>query len=283
MSSDPAPAAVCEALAMLSLAIGQFSATADTAENLAAVRRFAAGAADDGAGLLVLPEYTSYTPPKLDERLHAHAEPLDGPFATAVRAAAGERGIAIVVGMVEAVPGEARVHNTLLLVDQRGELVATYRKLHLYDAFGLTESDWIAPGDPTVTPTMEIGGIGVGAQTCYDLRFPETTRVLVDAGAQVVVVPAQWVPGPRKEDHWSTLLRARAIENTIYVAAAGQSAPTGAGSSMVVDPMGVVVAGLGDRVGLATAVIDPDRIDAVRATNPVLAARRFRVVGDPQR
>ncbi len=263
---------------MLSLAIGQFSASVDTSDNLAVLRRFADTAAHDGASLLVLPEYTSFTPPALDERLHDHAEPLDGPFATAVRATAQRHGLGIVVGMVEAVPGDDRVHNTLLLVDPHGELVGVYRKLHLFDAFGFTESDWIAPGDPTEAPTLDIDGVRVGAQTCYDLRFPETTRVLVDAGAQVVVVPAQWVPGPRKEDHWTTLLRARAIENTIYVAGAGQSAPTGAGASMVVDPMGVIVAGLGDRVGVATASVDIDRIDAVRATNPVLAARRFRVV-----
>jgi predicted amidohydrolase len=170
------------------------------------------------------------------------------------------------------------VHNTLLLVAPDGSLAATYRKVHLYDAHGVRESQWIAPGEPGDTPMLELDGLRVGAQTCYDLRFPEATRVLVDAGADVVVVPAQWVPGPRKEDHWSTLLRARAIENTVYVAAAGQSAPTGSGCSMVIDPMGVVVAGLGDRVGVAAAPVDRERIEQVRSNNPVLTARRYEVV-----
>ncbi len=263
---------------MLTVAVGQFSATEDTSANLDVIGRFATRASDGGASLLVLPEYSAYTPPRFDQRVVEHAEPLDGPFATRIREIASANGLAIVAGMTEAIPDDRRVHNTLLLISPDGQLAGTYRKLHLYDAFGFSESERIAPGEPSPPATMELDGICIGAQTCYDLRFPESTRVLVDAGADVVVVAAQWIPGPRKEDHWTTLLRARAIENTVYVAAAGQAAPSGAGNSMVVDPMGVVVAGTGDRAGIATAAIDPARIDEVRATNPVLSARRFDVV-----
>jgi predicted amidohydrolase len=103
------------------------------------------------------------------------------------------------------------------------------------------------------------------------------TRRIVDAGADVLLLPADWVPGPLKEDHWRTLVRARAIENTVYVAAAGQCAPTGAGNSMIVDPMGVVTAGLGDGSGIAVAEISPERIAAVRRINPALDLRRFTV------
>jgi len=265
---------------MVTVAVGQFSATEDTSGNMQVVRQFAAQARDAGASLLVLPEYSSYTSPRFDQGIVEHAETLDGVFASAVREIASTQQLAVVVGMIEAIPDEHRVHNTLLLIGPDGELAGAYRKLHLYDAFGFRESDRIAPGDSAESPLLTVGGVRFGAQTCYDLRFPETTRVLVDAGADVVVVAAQWVPGPCKEDHWTTLLRARAIENTVYVAASGQSAPTGAGSSMVVDPMGVVVAGSGDRVGVITAEIDPARIEAVRATNPVLSARRFHVVAN---
>jgi predicted amidohydrolase len=115
-------------------------------------------------------------------------------------------------------------------------------------------------------------------QTCYDLRFPEVTRRLVDAGADVVLMPAEWVPGPLKEVHWTTLLRARAIENTVYLAAADQCGESGAGNSMIVDPMGVVVAALGEEEGLATATLDTSRITRVREKNPAIRLRRFSVI-----
>ncbi len=266
---------------MTMIAVGQFSPTADVASNREQVARLVGDAASRGAALVVLPEYSSFTPPRFDRSMVDHAEPLDGPFATAVRGLARRHTIAVVVGMIEQMPDGERVHNTLVMVGPDGTLAATYRKVHLYDAHGVRESDWIVAGEPGVAPTMDLDGLRVGAQTCYDLRFPEAARVLVDAGADVVVVPAQWVPGPRKEDHWTTLLRARAIENTVYVAAAGQGAPGGSGNSMVIDPMGVVVAGLGDRDGVAVATVDRDRIDQVRAANPVLDARRYRVAPHP--
>lgn len=266
-----------------SVAVGQFAPTEDTSENLARIERFASRAALAGNSVLVLPEYSSFTPPRLDERIIENAESLDGPFATAIRELAREHSIGIVVGMIERASGRSRARNTLLLVDTEGQLVATYRKLHLYDALGLRESDWIEPGEPAEAPMMEIDGIRIGAQTCYDLRFPETSRILTDAGADVLVVAAQWVPGPMKEQHWEALLRARAIENELYVVAAGQSAPGGCGASMIIDPMGTVVAGMGTRVGVGSAEIDRAHIDQVRTANPVMAARRFRVVpGDPR-
>ena len=109
------------------------------------------------------------------------------------------------------------------------------------------------------------------------LRFPEVTRRIVDVGADILLLPAQWVPGPLKEDHWTTLVRARAIENTMYIAAADQSARGGAGASMIVDPMGVVMCSLGEQVGVAAATVSAARIAEVREKNPALALRRFSV------
>ncbi len=111
--------------------------------------------------------------------------------------------------------------------------------------------------------------------TCYDLRFPELARLLVDAGAELLVVPAAWVAGPRKVDHWRTLLRARAIENTVYVAAAGQPAPRYSGHSMLVDPLGDVLAEAGEGAETVTGVVDLARLDEARRTNPSLANRRL--------
>ena len=260
------------------IAVGQFSPGEDSDANLAAIDALVAGAAGRQAAMVVLPEYAMYTPPELDQRIVEHAQPLDGPFVTAIGELARRHGVAIVVGMNELLAGSPRVRNTVVAVGSDGIVRATYPKAHLYDAHGVRESQWIEPGPPVGGATFDVDGIRVGVQTCYDLRFPETTRLLCDAGADVVVVPAQWIPGPNKVDHWQTLLRARAIENTAYVVGAGQCAPTGTGHSMVVDPLGVVVAQLGDDTGVLTAPIDGDLIAAVRAANPVLTARRFDVV-----
>jgi predicted amidohydrolase len=184
----------------------------------------------------------------------------------------------VVAGLVESTGEPKRFSNTLVAVDPLGDVVATYRKQHLYDAFGAQESDWVLPGALDEPKIFSVDGIAVGLQTCYDLRFPEVTRRLADAGAELVAVPAEWVRGPLKEQHWRTLITARAIENTLYVAAADHAPPIGVGCSMIVDPMGVAVAGMGETAGIALADVSAERVRAIREVNPALALRRYRVV-----
>ena len=123
--------------------------------------------------------------------------------------------------------------------------------------------------------TFDLLGFGVGLMTCYDLRFPELARLLVDRGADVLVVPAAWVAGPRKVEHWRTLVRARAIENTVFVVAAAQPGPRYTGHSMVVDPLGDVLAEAGEEAAVLRATLDRELLDDARRTNPSLANRRF--------
>ncbi|QNG18116.1 carbon-nitrogen hydrolase family protein [Rhodococcus triatomae] len=262
---------------MVDVAVCQFAPGTDKRENLRTVRALAAEAAGRGARVVIAPEYAMFTAPRTDERLVASAESLDGEFVSGLADVAAELRIHLVAGINEEIPGEDRISNTLVALGPEGELAATYRKLHLYDAFGVAESDVIRAGTIESPQTFAVDDLVFGMQTCYDLRFPEVTRRIVDAGAHVLCLPAQWVPGPLKEDHWATLIRARAIENTVYVAAADQSARTGAGGSMIVDPMGVVLAALGERVGTASARVEPDRLAQVRERNPALALRRFTV------
>ena len=257
------------------VAVGQTAGSPDKAANLGAIAELTTRASAGGAGLIVFPEYAMFKQPVRDDRFLDEAEGLDGPFADGVRRLAREHGIAMVVGMQEAIPGERRAYNTLLLVDRTGNDIGVYRKLHLYDAFGGTESTWIRPGDLDQQLVFEIGGMRMGTMTCYDLRFPEMARALVDAGAEAILIPSAWTPGPRKEDHWSTLVRARAIENVCYVIAPGMAPPQCTGGSLIVDPMGVVLAEVGEGVGIGIAECTSERVAAVRATNPALEHRRI--------
>lgn len=250
---------------------------AATAEQVFAAVRLAAS---DGADLVVLPEYSrAFDPRGVGRDL---AEPLDEGFVPALRRLAAEVGVAVIAGTT--VPEDDRAANVVVGVDATGALVGAYRKVHLYDAFGHRESERLVPGDPAGAPLlMRVAGLTVGVLTCYDLRFPESARRLVDAGAEVLVVPAAWAAGEHKVDHWATLLRARAVENTCYVVAAAQQGRGVVGRSTVVDPDGVVLAEAGHGPGAArgeaaAAELSADVVHAARERNPSLANRRFRVV-----
>jgi deaminated glutathione amidase len=261
------------------IAIAQTPGSPDKAANLACIGDLVASAATAGGDLVALPEYAMYKQPVRDAAFLDNAEALDGPFASAIRDLARTHAIAVVVGMQERIEDERRAFNTLLIVDRDGSDIGAYRKLHLYDAFGGTESTWIRPGALDQQLVFEIGDLRMGTMTCYDLRFPEMARVLVDRGAEALLIPSAWTPGPRKEDHWLTMVRARAIENVAYVVAPGLAPPLGTGGSLIVDPMGVVLAEIGEGVGLALADCTRERLAEVRTRNPALEHRRFATPG----
>lgn len=258
------------------VAVAQFAPTADRDTNLAAIDRLTARAAARGAGVVLFPEYSSYFVHPFDASLAENAEEIGGPFTEGVRSIAAAHGVIVVAGLLERALDATRVRNTVIAVDGGGVLAA-YRKLHLYDAFGQRESDWVQAGDVAPPETFDLGGIRFALMTCYDLRFPEVSRILADTGAHVVLVAAEWVRGPLKEHHWRTLLHARAIENTLYVAGADHPPPLGVGASMIVDPQGVEIAGIGTGSDVAVAWVDADAVERVRRVNPALTLRRFRV------
>ncbi|MGF6883376.1 putative amidohydrolase [Nocardia sp. GAS34] len=268
----------------LDVAVVQFDPYTDKDANLALLRAQVREAAEHGARVVIAPEYSMFAVKRLDERVVAAAEPLTGPYVTGLRGLAAEFGVHVVAGVVEA-PGaieradgeSGEVYNTLVAAAPDAEFAAVYRKVHLYDAFGFLESDIVLPGPIAEPATFTADGVVFGLQTCFDLRFPEGCRRVAAAGAQVLALPAQWIPGPGKVDQWTTLLRARAIENTVYVAAADHAAPRGAGASMIVDPAGLVLAELGEAPGIATARVDLEHLEAIRAANPSLTLRRFAV------
>lgn len=225
----------------------------------------------DGADLVVFPEAFARDFGEAGSDVSPYAEPLDGPFATEVGRVARERGTTVVAGMFEPGDDPGRPFNTLVV---RGGAEASYRKIHLYDSFGYRESDRLSAG-PLEPVLVDVGGFRVGLMTCYDLRFPELARRLVDEGAEVLVVPAAWVAGPRKVEHWRTLARARAIENTVFVVAAAQPGPRYSGHSLVVDPLGDVLAEAGEGPEVVSAELDRESLATARQTNPSLANRRM--------
>ncbi|WP_125613131.1 carbon-nitrogen hydrolase family protein [Specibacter cremeus] len=258
----------------MKVSVGQFNPGGDVADNLAVMRRLAVAAKSDGSALVLFPEESMFSvgrvPGGFTEAVDAHWTS----FVRGLSMIAAEVGIAVIAGGYES-SGEARPYNTLVAVDDDGRILDTYRKLHLYDAFSYQESRRIKPGDGGLV-IVDIDGFKVGIMTCYDLRFPELARGLAVAGADLICVAAAWFKGDHKIEHWETLLKARAIENTCWVAAAGTSSDHCIGHSAVLDPMGLPQDFLADEAeGIATADVTHRRIDEVREFLPVLANRRL--------
>ncbi|MGF9753683.1 carbon-nitrogen hydrolase family protein [Microvirga sp. 0TCS3.31] len=224
-----------------------------------------------GADLVVLPEAFARDFGQAGSDVSPFAEPVDGPFAREVARVAEATSSTVVAGMFEVADDPDRPFNTLVA---GGPSPATYRKIHLYDSFGYRESDRLT-GGPVEPVVVDVAGWQMGLMTCYDLRFPELARRLVDAGAEVIVVPAAWLPGDRKVAHWRTLLAARAIENTCFVVGAGQPEPRYVGHSAVVGPLGDVLAEADGSEQVIDAVLDGADLDEARRTNPSLANRRL--------
>lgn len=261
----------------------QLSSTTDITQNLEVAEGLIRRAAAAGAKLVITPENTTYLGPHFHKV--SEAEALDGPINTRLAELADALSIHLLIGAVaeqrwspSGVLDTERCYNTSLLFGPNGDRIAHYRKMHLFDVDvpgGLTikESNTIAAGDAIVVAQTELGRIGMSI--CYDLRFPELYRALVDEGADLITVPSAFTLTTGK-DHWHALLRARAIETQCWVLAPGQWGTHDAegrrksyGHSLIVDPWGVVVADKGHGVGVIYAEIDPKRTAAVRASIPV--------------
>lgn len=273
----------------LEVAAVQLDAERPRAEATAAAVTAVGDAADAGARLVVLPEYTSGWSTVIGPDL---AEPSDGPVLRSLRDVAARRGVTVLAGLVlpaddplVATPeGPAgRAANVTVALGPGGELLGAYTKAHLFDAFGVRESDHLVRGDVTGEPlVVDVDGWRVGVLTCYDLRFPESARRLVDAGATVLAAGAAWASGPGKVDQLRVLTRARAIESTAYLVLASQCGRGRSGHSGVVDPRGQVLTELDERgTGRASAALEPGLVATVRAQVPVLEHRRFAVVPRP--
>lgn len=257
----------------MKIAIGQITVADNSAANAEQIAKLAEQAANAGARLFLVPEGVIARDPSNANASADAAEPIDGPFLTAMRAASAASNIAIAgtVHVPSDVPG--KVTNLGFVIDG-GDLIAQYRKIHPYDAFNGRESDRVAPGSEE-PPVFRIDNVPFGLMTCYDVRFPEVARSLALRGAEVILLPAAWVRGPLKEMHWATMATARALENTVYVAGCGETSARNIGCSLVIDPLGVVVAATGSEPTLMFADVLPDRVASARRQLPVLENLRY--------
>lgn len=272
------------------VAIVQVCADDDLAGNLKRAEEGIAEAADRGARFVALPENFAYM--RREGSPFPCVQTGDGEIVLALREWAGRYGVWLLGGSFpEAIPaamrrdGDDRVFNTSILCSPDGREVARYRKIHLFDVTlgpdgedAYQESLHFAPGEELVVADTDFGGVGLSI--CYDLRFPELYRGLVDRGARWLVVPSAFMPDTGK-DHWEVLLRARAIESACYVLAPAQCGRHGPdrasyGRSLIIDPWGLVLAQAGDAPSLIVAECPTDEIDRIRRAVPVLDNRRLR-------
>ena len=263
------------------IALAQILSGTDPAANLELVDRHTRQAAEAGASLVLFPEATMC---RFGVPLAPVAEPLDGRWADGLRAIAEQSGVTVVAGMFRPADADAdhRVTNTLLAV---GRGVDThYDKIHLYDAFGFSESKTVAPGREPVVITVDgdAGPVTVGLTLCYDIRFPELYVALADLGAELITAHASWGSGPGKLDQWNLLARARAIDTSSIVAAVGQAypgdeiaaaGPTGVGGSLVASALGEVLASAGADPQLLIHDVDLEAARKARTTVAVMSNR----------
>lgn len=261
----------------LRVGVAQFAPTMDARENLKEVRRLALEASSSGTELLIFPELAATGWGSSAQENAALAHSLDGWLVTELTDIANSVDMTLICGLYEVSDNdEGRPYNTLLVLVPGQGVVASHRKTHLYDAFDYCESDEAQPGGGALA-LFEMKGITVGVVNCYEIRFPERAYALAAAGCDLLTVSAAWPSGPHKEEHWEVNLRARALENQVWVAASSSTGDEVIGRSLVIDPVGAVRAQLDESNAQWTAVdVTRERLAHARRILPVLEQRRDR-------
>ncbi len=257
------------------IALVQMRSSEDKQKNLDKSIEFIAEAAAKGADLVCFPEFQMAFSPGSQSaaQLAGMAETVRGNFVLTLAEAAKKNKISVIATIYEKSGKPQRVYDTAVMLSPTGKVSSVYRKLHLYNALGFKESAKLVPGKNIVKPTKTNAG-SVGLLICYDLRFPELSRILTVKGADLLVAPSAWVAGEMKEEHWQTMIKARAIENGSYVIAPDQLGNIYCGRSMAVDPFGVVLVDMGQQEGVKVVEIDRSRVQQVRKSLPLLKNRR---------
>ena len=243
-------------------------------ENLTKILKYINLASGKKAELCVFPEFMMFYYDPQNISIRDLAENIDGPFVKAISNSAKSNSINVIGTFYEKdKAGSNKVYDTAFFIDKYGVVTTTYQKIHLYDAFGYKESSNILPGSKIMKPIdTQIGKIGM--LICYDLRFPEISRILAVRGSEILVIPSAWVNGYMKEQHWIAINKTRAVENGCYVIASNQIDNVYCGRSMVIDPMGKIILDMKKSEGISTAEISMTMIQQTRTNLPLLKHRR---------
>lgn len=258
----------------ITIGIVQLEAGINKHDNIAKVRKLIDSKRNMNADIIVLPEYFMRPIDGLKpEELYSIAENLDGPFINNIVEIANEYFTNIIATLFEKTNNPPKVYNTVVLVKPSGTILAVYRKIHLFDAYGHRESDYMLPGDK-LSEIVEIKGTRIAFTVCFDIRFPELYRTYALRGVEIIISPSAWYKGPMKEETLRFLAQSRAHENTIYLVIANQTGKFFTGRSMIIDPLGTVIADLGIRETYNEFTIDVDYIYEVRRILPILELRK---------
>ncbi|HVE38010.1 MAG TPA: carbon-nitrogen hydrolase family protein [Nitrososphaeraceae archaeon] len=259
-------------------AIVQMKSSVDKQLNLAHSLKLINEASKKNARLICFPEFQmAYSPPEQkSESLHKIAEKITGNFVSTLSNSAKQNRINVIATLYEIINTNDKNHkvfDTGIIINELGKLQSIYRKVHLYDALGFKESKKLRAGSTIEKPSKTSVG-KLGLLICYDMRFPEISRILTVNGANILVSPSAWVAGFMKREHWEIMVRARAIENGVYVLAPNQVGNIYCGHSMAVDPFGAIIVDMENRDGIEFIDIDCSKIDTTRRTLPLLTNRR---------
>jgi predicted amidohydrolase len=259
-------------------AIVQMKSSEEKEHNLAYSVKLINEAAKRKAQLICFPEFQmAYSPAEQKtESLHRIAEKISGNFVSTLSNSARQNKINVIATMYEIIntnEKSQKVFDTGIIINELGKVQSIYRKVHLYDALGFKESKKLLAGSIIEKPSKTSVG-NLGLQICYDMRFPEISRILTVNGANILVSPSAWVAGFMKKVHWEVMVRARAIENGVYVLAPNQVGNIYCGHSMAIDPFGATVLDMKNRQGIEYVDIDTAKIDTTRRTLPLLMNRR---------
>jgi predicted amidohydrolase len=277
---------------MVKVAIVQMKSSVNKDKNLTFSLEAIKEAREKNAQIVCFPEFQMAFSPysQTSRELFLISESVEGNFTKELRKSAKENNISIigtiyersntdsdkpnrVLDKIKDIDNQFCVYDTALFINNEGALISRYRKLHLYDALGFRESEKLLAGDKLFSPVdSPLGKLGM--MVCYDLRFPELSRILTLEGSNTLVSPSGWVQGTMKEDHWLTMCKARSIENGVYLIAPNQVGNVFCGRSLVIDPFGVVILDMGAKEGLEVIDLDLGRINLVRNDLPLLKNRR---------
>ena len=266
---------------MTKIAVVQMKADTEKENNLKKILGYIRQAAKRSSKLCAFPEFMMfYTPSHQSAAELAYlAEKISGEFVSSISEAAKENSIQVIGTFYEKSPKANKVYDTSFMISKNGKLVSRYRKIHLYDALGFKESRKLHPGSAVAKPVNSVAG-KLGMMICYDLRFPEMSRMLASSGSEILVAPSAWVQGKMKEEHWIAINKTRAIENGCYVIAPDQVGNIYCGRSMIVDPFGKVLLDMKKREGVGIADISLDQVKQVRKKLPLLKNRRTDIYND---